>query len=343
MRVLCLLGLVACVDYGVNPNDKGSGGPRDSGTGCPPSIPDCHDTDAEVDTQDTVTEDPQDCDVAAEAAGTTQVLDECVGTGSGGEVDDPYDLQIEYQYTSDASGPVVKTSVINLTDDDGDGAVTVRDIPDIAFTVYTANELIVLSGDGSGEILRQSGWNGAGDIVTADVDADGDVEICGFDTSNHVQCVDASGRVEWTSRGTVSNGYPHITACDLDQDGRPEVIGDTLAVNGEDGTTVFSVSSSGKYTVPVCADIDRDGTAELLLGPSVYSHTGATEWTMPASGMTAMAAVVNVDSDDNAEVFLVSDRLYLYDDDGSPLNATTIPTQTPGPPCAADFDGDGEV
>jgi hypothetical protein len=344
VRIVSLLALVAaCSDYQVKGETTDPGGLDTSVPDCPPTIPDCVDTDDTDVIDDTAPENPSDCDVTSAPARAVAVLDECTGTGGGGEVSDPYNLHIEYQYTSAASGPVVKTSITNLTDDNGDGRADDDDIPDIVFTVYQANELVALSGDGSGELFIKSGWQGAGDIATADVDNDGSVDICGFDPSGHVQCADADGNIEWTSTGTTSNGYPHITICDVDQDGLPEVIGDTQVVNGEDGSRAFSLTGAAAYTVPVCADLDQDGQSEIILGDNVYNSHGTLEWTMAGAGSSAMAAVVNADGDDNAEVFLAADKLYLYDDDGSLLNATPIPTQTPGPPCAADFDGDGEV
>jgi hypothetical protein len=53
--------------------------------------------------------------------------------------------------------------------------------------------------------------------------------------------------------------------------------------------------------------------------------------------------VINADSDPEAEVFIASDALYLHDHDGGIISIAPLPTQNPGPPCAADFDGDGEV
>lgn len=340
---LCLL-LTACSEQELKSTVHDDQGFDSGDTGCPEELPNCADTDDSDTPIDTGTvPDPDDCDVSGSDAHSVDILDECTGSGSTGTVEDPYNLEIEYQYSSAQSGPVVKPSVINLTDDNGDGLVDTNDIPDMVFTVYTGNQLVALNGDYSGEIFNVSGWNGSGDIATADVDNDGEVEICGFSTSNHVQCADASGRIEWTATGTTSNGYPHITICDLDEDGVPEVIGDNQVVNGVTGATEFQVASGSTYSIPVCADFDQDGTKEFILGETVYDHRGVAEWVMAGHGSSAMTAVVNADSDDNAEIFLASDRLYLYEDDGTLIRSTAIPTQTPGPPCAADFDGDGEV
>ncbi len=345
--LLPALALLGCSEYNLAGEEKPTPGGEETGTPpCTPPDPACTDSadpDTGEDTPiDTSPVDVDDCEAPTAEAGTVTILDDCIGTGSE-PVADPYDLQIEYSYTSDGYGPVVKPSVTNLTDDNGDGMVDTNDIPDMVFTVYGSGSLVALSGDYSGEIFRLSGWQGAGDVVTADVNADGDTDICGFDAGGRVQCVDNTGALIWRSTVATYNGYPHITACDLDQDGKPEVIGDNQVINGEDGTLAFTLASSGGYSVPVCADLDQDGTAEILLGNGVFSHTGAREWSMGGGGYSTMSAVVNTDSDTKAEVFLATDRLYLYEDNGALINSAALPTQLPGPPCAADFDGDGAV
>jgi hypothetical protein len=331
LSLLCLT-LAACSDYAIKGHDTPPGGGDD--------------TDVTVDTDDTedtdVVVDPDDCDLDSAPAGPMEVSSACTGS-TRGTVTDPYNLSIEYQYTSDLSGVVIKPSVINLTDDNGDGATDTADIPDIVFTVYGANELVALSGDYSGELFRKSGWYGAGGIATADVNGDGEPDICGFDTSLRVQCTDSAGNLEWTSSGASGNYYPEITVCDLDEDGTPEVIGDTQVINGVTGATEFTLTWDGTYTVPVCADLDQDGRSEIILGRTVFDDKGKVKWTMASSGGSNMAAVVNADADDDAEVFLASDKLYLYDTDGKLLNSSALPGANPGPPCAADFDGDGEV
>jgi hypothetical protein len=326
---IVLLSLAACSDYNLSGKDSPPDG-RDT---------DLADTAVPVDTD---APDPDDCDADSKPGGSVEIAPECTGS-TAGTVADPYNLNIEYQYTSAQSGVVIKPSVINLNDDNADGTVDTTDIPDIVFTVYGADTLVGLNGDYSGEIFNDYGWYGAGGIATGDVDNDGEVEICGFTPSWQVQCADGDGNVEWVSSGYVYNSYPEITICDLDQDGTPEVIGDTVVVDGLTGATEFQVSSDGTYTVPVCADLDQDGSSELILGRTVWDDRGRVKWAMPSSGGSAMAAVVNADGDDDAEVFLASDQLYLYDTDGTLLHRAALPGATPGPPCAADFNGDGDV
>jgi hypothetical protein len=140
--------------------------------------------------------------------------------------------------------------------------------------------------------------------------------------------------------------YPQPTVCDLDGDGTVEVIGDVGVVNGEDGTTVAALSGiTNSWRTPVCADLDRDGRQEIVLGNKVFSGAGATLWTNAGTGYGNFAAVVDTDGDDGGEVFFVSNgRAYLHDEDGTALtNFSVTGGSNPGPPCAADFDGDGAV
>ena len=97
------------------------------------------------------------------------------------------------------------------------------------------------------------------------------------------------------------------------------------------------------YTAPVCADIDLDGYQEVLYSDRVYDKDGVLLYSMGAVGVLRWPVPVNTDSDDEAEVFLASDRLSLWESDGTLIYAVPIPTEYPGPPCAADFDGDGAV
>jgi len=125
----------------------------------------------------------------------------------------------------------------------------------------------------------------------------------------------------------------------------PEVIGDVGLVNGEDGSTVATLSGlTNSWRTPVAADIDQDGTQEIILANRVFDHEGNLEWSNAGTGAGNFAAVVQADSDDGGEVFFVSgSTVYLHDDDGSLITSFAAPGSNPGPPAAADFDGDGEV
>ena len=279
-------------------------------------------------------------------AGTVPILEACAGTDAG-TVTDPWNVGIEWQYTSAGSGVVVMPAVGNLTDDNGDGQVDEDDMPDIAFTTYGASTLVALNGDGSGEIFEVSGFDGLCGVTIADVTGDGYPEIIATTVGHAVVAVDATGATLWTSAvfGSMS-GYPQPTVADLDNDGDVEVIYDVAVVNGADGTTVATLANtSTSYRTPIAADLDQDGQQEIILGNAVYDATGRLLWTDGVTGIGDFGAVGDVDGDPEGELFSVTAGVgYLHDADGTLLGSFVIPGGgNPGPPAIADFDGDGEI
>jgi hypothetical protein len=101
--------------------------------------------------------------------------------------------------------------------------------------------------------------------------------------------------------------YPQPAVADLDADGKPEVIGDIGVVNGEDGSTVATLTGiTNSWRTPVAADLDQDGKQEIILGNRVFSATGALLWSNAGTGAGNFSAVADVDGDPGGEVFFVS-------------------------------------
>jgi len=131
---------------------------------------------------------------------------------------------------------------------------------------------------------------------------------------------------------------------DLDADGDVEVIYDTLVLEGKTGDRLFNLPITSQWRAPITADLDDDGTLEIIVGESVFSHTGALEWSSTIGGISNFAAVADIDGDTGGETFFVSgSSVSVHDDDGSLIRSFSVPATNPGPPSMADFDGDGEV
>lgn len=285
----------------------------------------------------------EDCEVVGLDATSVDVDAGCIGWQL--DVEDPWDLVVEWHWAGAPS--VVMPVVINLTDDDGDGDIDARDVPDIVINDYASGRLVALDGLARRVLWEADGFRADAGVAAADLDMDGRPEIVSVTGDNRVRALEHDGRVAWTTDDVFPMLYPVPTITDLEGDGQPEVIADVGVVSGRDGTTRFrlSVGRSGPWRAPVVADLDRDGTQEILLAGRVFGSDGRARWEAPVPGdaLAAFPAVVQLDGDPQAEVaWAVGTSLRLYEHDGrlrsdSPLS----PRGRPGPLCAGDLDGDG--
>ena len=203
---------------------------------------------------------------------------------------------------------VVTPAVANLTDDNGDGAIDLCDVPDVVVAAYPGPNN--LSYVGSLYVL------------------DG-----------------ATGVVHYKVPNVGSTVYPAIA--DIDGDGLPEILtgrvtdlgnqtGTLLALE-HDGTekwastTVYPISGAAIAV----ADIDHDGDVEIVHHGYVFDHTGALLWSAPASQEDYVNTIADLDGDDNMEVILGNTA---YRHDGTPYYALEI---AHGHPQVADLDADG--
>ncbi|HMV68363.1 MAG TPA: FG-GAP-like repeat-containing protein, partial [Myxococcota bacterium] len=195
--------------------------------------------------------------------------------------------------------------------------------------------------------------------VVIDVSGDGvpDVVFNSFAGSNYasdgvMRAIDgATGTDLWPlSTPTYRvRGAASIAAGDIDHDGRPELC--TAGPDGHvscyehDGTYKFGLSGSANdWGGPSFADLNGDGSVEIINGNRVYSATGAPLWTGadgsggPTTGPVSFAA--DIDGDGFQEV--INDRaIYRHDGSVRCVN-TSIPHGLAG---VGDFDADplGEV
>jgi fibro-slime domain-containing protein/uncharacterized repeat protein (TIGR01451 family) len=227
--------------------------------------------------------------------------------------------------------------VVQLSDDNGDGRIDSRDIPEIVFHME----------DGVGRaVTARSGVDGRevwtyrspelvsrfGHLAAADLDGDGVAEILAGLSSRKLLALDHSGLPLWTSDPVPLitpdwAGAPSIA--DLTGDGVPEiVIGHTVLSNTGKLLATGTANVGRNYNwygplgVPttygvdaqlsVVADIDLDGRAEIVAGDAVYRMEGGQlrlVWdnVVPDNLMRdGFSAVANLDGDPEAEIIYTS-------------------------------------
>jgi len=230
--------------------------------------------------------------------------------------------------------------------------------PVVAFTSWTNSsppnddKLIALHGNGSGEVFSVGGMWGKSNVLFADVGGDSNSElITVYSTQSNATVIatDAQGQEMWrTDSLWVGMDYDvTLTAADIDGDGGTEVVVKQFVMDGNNGDVLFQMDvPNSEFFHSVVADLDLDGTAEIMLGEKVYSHEGDLEWESPYWDVThTSAVVVNVDDDPEGEVvFTCKPWIATHDTNGDLLDLYEVPDgQLVGTPCAADFDGDGDV
>ena len=265
-------------------------------------------------------------------------------------------LEAVLEWSDPNVGSTLVSPVIgSLTDDDGDGVIGPLDMPDIVLQNWD-HELVVFSGDGTGEHWRVSldGW---GSTVPAlgDIDGDGTPDIVTANRIDGLTVVQAwdgpTGAFKW-GRKIPDLGCLHSTLgiYDLDGDGAVEVVFGKYILHGDNGRIRgvggFGVGSSSTFNVSsVAADIDRDGDLEVVVGNAVYDADGNALWTNDEAD--GWVAVANFDLDDNGEIVVVDHvqggQVRMLDEDGTVVWRLDLEASELGRPTVADYDGDGEA
>jgi hypothetical protein len=214
------------------------------------------------------------------------------------------------QRTSDHLAPVVawtwtgpggEDSVLvtplvgNLDDDNLDGVSNPCDRPEVIVLAVDApadkhdplpsGHLYVLdtvSGETKWKIERPV--DATATPALADLDDDGVAEILAFERSvdvigqigeRRVIALEADGSVAWLSDTWVlSDGGGGLAIADLDADGSPEILAPEHVLSA-DGTLLWAPPIPPLAdSLPIAADLDGDGKLEVLFGRSVYAHDG---------------------------------------------------------------------
>lgn len=165
-------------------------------------------------------------------------------------------------------------------------------------------------------LLEDYYWSPVWDIVLADVDNDGALDVVATDAMN-VYVLDGDGTMHagWPFEGARTDLDVHrIAIANLDADAELEIVADylnELLVFDHDGTLLTTYpTSQNNPGHPAVADIDDDGVNEII----------------------------TVDNFPNPSV-------YAWNEDGSPVAGFPLSTAgwVDGTPLVADLDGDGDL
>jgi hypothetical protein len=298
----------------------------------------------------------------------------------------PFSPVLKYSW-GDPGAPSTKDSVmmapvvIELDDDNCDGVVDERDIPEIVFSTFETSNY---NGNGTlhaisivdGQVVEKwsvnegvnSPINPGRSIAAGNIDGQPGNEIVVCTTDNRVRAYRADGTQLWLSESTGACAMPSIA--DLDQDGMPEVIVESRILEGATGKDKVAAFDPPNGANMVVSDLDGDGKLDIVTPTRAYRGDGTligpTEATSPAL-TGSYVAVGDLDRDGVPEVVVsntashalivwhldaqepsgVKVVRYNVDINGALDPATVCSagsagyTKGGGPPTVADFDGDG--
>ncbi len=306
--------------------------------------PDPEDPDPDPDPEDTASLECPEPDVSR---AETPIDDSCLIEVT------PGTFTPVIEWNSTAPGSSYASPVIGpLTDDNGDGQIDGRDMPDVV--VVGINGLVTaLSGDGAGVLWTyNTGQFEPSTAAIGDLDEDDRPDVVVSTGSGIYAFQGETGALMWTNSGSELGGTGicgGVSIYDLDGDGSVEVVQGGVILHGATGI-LRGFGSYGKGSgypggiyagFGVAADIDQDGDLEVVVGNALYDADGNTIWYNGQSD--GFVAIANFDSDPYGEIVVAySGNVRLQDDDGTVLWTGTYTGGRIGPPTVADFDGDGE-
>ncbi len=268
--------------------------------------------------------------------------------------------------------------VANMTDDNDDGVIDLKDTPDIIFLAFKnggwADDvyLVIVDGKTGDEIAvyNHPVFDGGSAISVGDIDNDGKNEIVALNIGRSKAMAFEYDKVngitkKWEQDTNLvfgvsgSNASGSSALADMDHDGTVEVIVGDYILNGADGTerchSTDSLNSYGKNNwnrfVSIVEDVNNDGFMDIITGnlfvsgkPSDNCST-IIKRTDREDGFTAIA---DLNLDGTPEVIVVSNGyLYIYDKDTMIDLITPLEVDTGdaigGPPTIANFDDDPEL
>jgi hypothetical protein len=270
--------------------------------------------------------------------------------------------------------------VISLDDDDCDGKITARDIPEIVFSTFTSG---AYNGAGvlraisivEGQVVEK--WTAAGvhptkHLAGGNIDGLPGNEVVGCTLAGEVRAWNGDGTVLWTSAPTTCF-MPQLA--DLDHDGDVEVVVEGGILDGATGNlqAAFAAPLASSFAL---SDADGDGDLDVVTGSQVFDAQGAllvdtgtanvSSFYATADWKSPWPALADFDLDGKPEIVVIDNlnhtllvwRMNPLASNGwetvrapvdinGPLPQSNCPagawgnTHGGGPPTIADFTGDG--
>lgn len=271
-----------------------------------------------------------------------------------------------------SSGDIMMAPVvIQLDDDNCDGIVDERDIPEMVFMTFAGGDynnngtLWAISIVG-GQLVEKWSFKPTADafhpgrsIAAGNIDGNPGNEVVVCTVTGKVRAVNADGSHLWTSN---DGGCSMPNIGDVDGDGSPEVVVMGRILNGADGTVKHALNPAASGHV-VLSDMDADGALDVVSHVGVWGGDGVQKATTGLAG--TYVAIGDFDIDGVPEVASIdkpSHTLSVWHYDANEPNGVavlrtgidingTFPNTCPvgssghttggGPPTIADFNGDG--
>ncbi len=218
--------------------------------------------------------------------------------------------------------------------------------PSAAFASDTA-VLRALRGDNGAELWTVTDpslrTHGERGIAAGDLDGDGRPELCTLSAdAMSILCFRGDGQLfRRITEPGRMENRGELSLADLDGNGTVEIL-DGNRVYNSDGTLKWAAVSGTLGATPVAADLNLDGTLEVITGPNVYRHDGTLFCELVEQEISGVG-VANFDADPQGEIVVTyGGNVALYDHTCVEVWRRTVEGASFHTPNIADFDGDGQ-